>query len=133
MNSHFQSSDTTSTSTAFDADGIGFLGSSSCEPNQAMPPRKVTTTAGIAQTISSNVPENAQFGRYFARLFEARNHQAKANVARMTGTTITNMIVKESKRISRSETPTGPRGSSTPLHPVRRSASIAAASEVLLG
>ena len=38
-------------------------GSSACEPNQAMPPRNVITSAGIAQTISSSWPEKAQSGQ----------------------------------------------------------------------
>src|SRR5215475_4473638 len=84
-----------------------------------MPPRKVITSAGIAQTMSSRCPEKAQFGRYVARVFEARNHQAKPRVAMITGTTIASMITTESMRISFSEAPMGPCGSSTPPQPER--------------
>src|SRR5215475_11412056 len=88
-----------------------------------MPPRKVITSAGIAQTMSSRCPEKAQFGRYVARVFEARNHQAKPRVAMITGTTIASMITTESMRISFSEAPMGPCGSSTPPQPESGAAS----------
>src|SRR5580658_5020503 len=98
MNSHFQSSETTWISTGAAFDSSGRNGSRAWEPNQAMPPRNVITSAGIAQTINSIWPENDQYGRYVARSFVARNHQAKPSVAAMTGTTITSMIASESMR-----------------------------------
>ncbi len=53
MNSHFQSSETTWTSSGFLSDAIGTAGSSWCEPTQAMPPRNMMVSSGTAQTTSS--------------------------------------------------------------------------------
>jgi hypothetical protein len=65
-------------------------------------------------------------GRYLARRFDARNHQAKPIVARMTGLTIASMIAIESRRISFYAAPTGPCGSSTPPQPARGNSKSAA-------
>ena len=75
------------------------------------------TSVGIAQTMSSSRPENAQSGKYVARVLVARNHQANPSVAMTTGTTIASMIASESMRIRRSDAPIGPRGSRTPSQP----------------
>jgi len=53
-------------------------------------------------------------------VFEARNHQAKASVAIIVGTTMASMISTEPYRMERSAADTGPAGSSTPdWHPAR--------------
>ena len=47
-------------------------------------------------------------------MLEARYHQATAKVAIMVGTMIASMMTSESNRITFSEPPTGPCGSSMP-------------------
>ena len=111
MKSHFQSSDTTCTSSAGVFDGSGFAGSSSCEPIHVTPPSRMITISGIDQTTSSMLPENDHSGRRFARGFDARNHHANASVARIVGTTMASMMASESTRIVFCAAPTGPRGS----------------------
>src|SRR5262245_7272474 len=107
MNSHFQSSATTSTSSGSTFDLNGFAGSSSCEPIHAMGPKKSTTSAGMDQTMSSSRPDSAQCGAYVARALPARYHQAKPSVQRIVGTTMASMMASESSRITRSAAPTG--------------------------
>src|SRR6516164_9233730 len=114
MNSHFQSSETTCTSIGLLCDSIGLKGSRACAPIQITPPRNTMTRRGIPQTSSSIRPEYTQSGRYCALGFEARNHQAKASVATIVGTTIASMIASALYMILRFAAPIGPCGSSTP-------------------
>src|ERR1700722_20146288 len=114
MNSHFQSSETTCTRTGFTVDTIGFRGLKSWDPTQATPPTRNTVIAGIDQTSISRRPEYAKFGRYRARLFDARNQKATPSVATITGITIASMMPSELSRICRLATAMGPCGSSTP-------------------
>src|ERR1700736_6125015 len=117
MKTHRQSTDTTWTSRGGALDFRGAGGSRSCAPIQAMPPRKRMTSAGIDQTIISIRPEYSHSGRYRARELPDRNHQAKQNVSRMTGTPTASMMAVASSNISLSALPTGPRGSRGPsLH-----------------
>ena len=113
--SHFQSSETTSMWIVGCCDGIGFGGSRSCEPIQAMPPRNSTTSVGIDQTTSSIGPEYDQSGRYSALALPDLNHQAKASVRMMTGMTTASMIAVALSRMSRSAAAIGPWTSSTPI------------------
>src|SRR5215216_8199880 len=99
MNSHFQSSETTSTLSGGMADGSGLLGSRSWLPIHAIPPSSMMVRAGIDQTTSSIAPEYSHSGRYSAFLLPRRNHQAKAMVAKITGMTIASMIAVELMRI----------------------------------
>src|SRR6202789_2276687 len=118
MNNHFQSSETTWISSGFTREAIGRAGSSNWDPIQAMPPRKKTTSAGIDQTMSSTRPEEVKSGRRRARVFESRNHQANANIARIVGTTIASMITSASSRMVRFAAPIGPAGERTAVrHP----------------
>jgi hypothetical protein len=57
MNSHFQSSETTCTSTGFSGELIGLKGSSSCDPIQITPPRNMMVRIGMPQTTISIPPE----------------------------------------------------------------------------
>src|SRR5260221_9648559 len=121
INSHFQSSEMTWTSSGVTAASIGRGGSSSWELIQAMPPRKMITSAGIDQTIISIRPEYSHSGRYRSRGLLARNHQAKPIVSKITGMTTASMIAVASNRIRSSALPIGPRGSKTPsLHDASR-------------
>src|SRR5690348_326809 len=99
MNSHFQSSETTSTRTGGTVDLSGFAGSRSWLPIQAMPPSSMMVITGIAQTTSSTAPEYSKSGLYFALLLPARNHQAIATVAMIVGMMIASMIAVELTRI----------------------------------
>ena len=85
MNSHFQSSDTTSTLIGAAADLSGWLGSRSWLPIQAIPPSSMMVSAGIAQTTISTAPEYSQSGRYVALRLPALNHQANTIVAMIVG------------------------------------------------
>src|ERR1700677_1011131 len=126
MNSHFQSSEMTSISTGLTPPARGFGGSRACEPIQAIPLRNNTIKAGMHQVMNSIRPEYSQSGRRRARLFRARNHQAKASVHTMTGMTTANMMVVASNRISFSLSPTGPCGFRTPYEQPTRSSAQAA-------
>src|SRR6266568_6338798 len=114
MNSHFQSSEATWTRSGFAAETIALRGLKSCEPTHATPPTRNTVMAGIDQTSISRRPEYLKFGRYRARLFDARNQKATPSVARITGITIASMMPSALSRICRSARATGPFGSSTP-------------------
>src|SRR4051794_25706778 len=105
MNSHFQSSETTCTSSGGTSEDRGVAGSSSWEPIQATPPSKVMTSSGTDQTISSRRPEYSQSGRYLALVLDDRNHHANAIVAAMVGTTIASMMATESIRMVLSAIP----------------------------
>src|SRR4051812_24147931 len=128
MNSHFQSRETAWISSGGVLDSNGFAGSSSCDPIQATPPSSVITSSGMAQTISLMRPEYSQSGKCTALALEARNHQAKANVAAIVGTTIASMIARESISSVLLAIPTIPCGSRTAgLHAVRTIGAAAAA------
>src|ERR1041384_8191806 len=99
MNSHFQSSATTWISSAGTFDGIGLGGSRLWLEIHAMPPRNMTTSAGIDHTTSSIGPEYSKVGRYCARLLEARNHQAQPSTSTITGMMIASMIAVASRRL----------------------------------
>src|SRR5437764_1226569 len=114
MNSHFQSSDTTSTFIGAAADLSGWLGSRSWLPIQAIPPSSMMVSAGIAQTTISTAPEYSQSGRYVALRLPALNHQANTIVAMIVGMMIASMIAVELIRIVFSALPTGPAGSMRP-------------------
>src|ERR1700722_6744819 len=114
MNSHFPSSDTTSTSSGADEACKRVRGSKSCELIQQIPPRNRTTSAGIAHTTNSMRPAYSQSGSRRALRLPARNHHAKSPVARMTGTTTASMMTVALKSMVRSAPPMGPCGSSTP-------------------
>src|ERR1700722_9813870 len=114
MNSHFQSSDTTSTSIGSAEACKRVRGSKSCEPIQQIPPRNRTTSAGIAHTTNSMRPAYSHSGSRRSLRLPARNHQANRPVARITGTTTASMMTVALKRMVRSAPPMGPCGSSTP-------------------
>src|SRR5713226_8419504 len=114
MNSHFQSSEATWTRSGFTVDTIALHKQKSCEPTHATPPTRNTVMAGIDQTSISRRPEYAKFGRYRARLFDARNQKATPSVARITGITMASMMPSALSRICRSAAAIGPFGSSTP-------------------
>src|SRR5580698_4822493 len=114
MNSHFQSSDTTSTSIGAAAACKRVRGSKSCELIQQIPPRNRTTSAGIAHTTNSMRPAYSHSGSRRALRLPARNHHANRPVARITGTTTASMMTVALKRMVRSAPPIGPCGSSTP-------------------
>src|SRR5579884_3386305 len=99
MNSHFQSSETTSTFKGASLAGSGFAGSRSWLPIHAIPPSSRTVRAGIDHTTISTAPEYSQSGRYLAFLFPALNHQATATVASIVGMMIASMIAVELIRI----------------------------------
>src|SRR6185437_6272370 len=127
MKSHFQSSETTWTSSGAACEGRGCAGSRSWELIQAIPPRKMTTSAGIDQTTISTRPEYTKSGCRRARWLEARYHQATAMVAMIVGTTIASMITTESRRIKRSAALMGPAGWSCERPQPASSPSIASA------
>src|ERR1700722_3353827 len=114
MNSHFQSSEATWTRSGFTEEAIGLRGLRSCEPPQTTPPTRNTVMAGIDQLSMSRRPEYAKFGRYRARPFDARNQKATPSVAKITGTTIANIMPSALSRICRSARATGPFGSNMP-------------------
>src|ERR1700730_18648795 len=114
MNSHSQSSEATWTRSGFTVDVIGLRGLRSCEPTHATPPTRNTVMAGIDQTSISRRPEYAKFGRYRARLFDARNQKATPSVAKITGTTMASMMPSALSRICRSAKAIGPFGSNMP-------------------
>src|SRR5690348_18436819 len=99
MKSHFQSSETTSTRTGGTDDLSGLAGSRSWLPIHAIPPSRMTVSAGIDQMTSSTAPEYSNSGRNLARALPARNHQAIPIVARIVGMMIASMIAVELARI----------------------------------
>src|SRR5678815_5353483 len=99
MNSHFQSSDTTWTLSGGVADLSGLLGSRSWLPIQAIPPRSMIVSAGMAHTTISIAPEYSQSGRYSALALPRRNQKATATVAIIVGMMIASMMAVELIRI----------------------------------
>src|SRR4029450_12517167 len=114
MNSHFQSSETTCTSPGFSGELIGLKGSRSCDPIQITPPRNRMTRIGMPQTTISMLPEYTKSGWEGARVLDSRNHQPKARIAMIVGTTVTSMIPSALSRIFAFAAPIGPCASSTP-------------------
>src|SRR3954454_14819601 len=114
MNSHFQSSETTSTLSGGLADLSGLLGSRSWLPIQAIPPSSMMGSAGTAHTTISMAPEYSQSGRYWALGLPRRNHQANATVAIIVGMMIASMMAVELMSICFSALATGPTGSRIP-------------------
>src|SRR3954453_15426779 len=130
MNSHFQSSETTSTFSGCTLDGSGLAGSRSWLPIHAMPPSSMTVMAGMDQTTSSIAPEYSQSGRYPALVLPRLNHHATAIVAIIVGMMIASIIAVELMRIVFSAAATGPTGSSTPrAQPDREGSATAAAAD----
>src|SRR5277367_5721085 len=111
MNSHFQSSATTSTSSGLTLAAIGARGSSSWELIQLTPPNRITTSAGIDQTTKSTRPSYASSSLRLARTLEDLYHQANPRVARIIGTTTTSMISVVLISRSNCADATGPCGS----------------------
>src|ERR1700722_17608770 len=126
MKSQRQSREMTSISRGAADPASGTGGSRSCDPVHAIPPRNRTIRAGMDQIIISIRPEYSHSGRYRARAFLARNHQANTRVSTITGMTTASMIAVESRRMTRSALPTGPCGSRTPsLHDAVNIAALA--------
>src|SRR5947209_7206426 len=101
MNSHFQSSATTSTRSGLASAEIGARGSSWWEPIQITPLSRITINAGIDHVTNSMRPSKAGSQLRLARAFDDLYHQATPKVARTTGTTTTSMIAVELNRRSR--------------------------------
>src|SRR5476651_672290 len=87
MNSHFQSSDTTSIVIGLTLDSSGLYGSSSCVVFQVIVPSTRMIAIGTAHTTASIRWEYDQFGVYVASVFDSRYFQAKYSVMKITGTT----------------------------------------------
>src|SRR5215471_2843450 len=97
MNSHFQSSDTTWTSSGSSPDS-GFAGSRSCEPIHDTLPRSMIVSRGTDQVRSSILPDSTKLGSKYARLLDDRYHHPNMSAARIVGTTIGSMMMNESIR-----------------------------------
>src|SRR4051812_16204617 len=87
MNSHFQSSDTTSISIGLTLESIGRYGSSSCVVFQVRMPSTRMIAHGMLQTTASMRCEYDQLGVYVAEVLDARYFQANHSVRMITGTT----------------------------------------------
>src|SRR5271155_4264792 len=92
MNSHFQSSATTSTSSGLAFAAIGVRGSRSWELIQLTELKRITVNSGIAQLTKSIRPSYARFSLRLARALEDLYHNDHPTLARITGTTTTSMI-----------------------------------------
>src|SRR5215471_17265397 len=97
MNSHFQSSDTTWTSSG-SFPGNGFAGSRSCEPIHDTLPRSMMVSSGTDQVRSSILPDSTKLGSYLARLLDDRYHHPNISAARIVGTTTGSMMMREPVR-----------------------------------
>src|SRR5215467_6573863 len=97
MNSHFQSSDTTWTSSGSSPDS-GFAGSRSCEPIHDTLPRSMIVSSGTDQVRSSSLPDSTKLGSYLARVLDDRYHHPNMSAARIVGTTIGSMMMREPVR-----------------------------------
>src|SRR5690242_9647810 len=95
MNSHFQSSDTTWTSSGSSLEDNGFAGSRSCEPIQATLPRSMMVSSGMDQVRSSILPDSTKLGWKEARLLDDRYHHPNMSAARIVGTTIGSIMMNE--------------------------------------
>src|SRR5262250_237756 len=112
MNSHFQSSDTTCTSSGFSPDS-GFAGSRSCEPIHDTLPRSMIVSSGTDHVRSSILPDSTKVGSYLARLLDDRYHHPNMSAARIVGTTIGSMMINEPIRSDDVPSATTPVGSRT--------------------
>src|SRR5215468_10113532 len=97
MNSHFQSSDTTWTSSGSSSDN-GIAGSRSCDPIQVTLPRSMIVRSGTDQVRSSILPDSTKLGSYLARLLDDRYHHPNMSAARIVGTTTGSMMMNEPVR-----------------------------------
>src|SRR5215831_13338799 len=114
MNSHFQSSATTSTRSGLLFEGIGARGSSWWELIQITPPNRITISVGIDQRTNSVRPSYPSSVLRPACALDARYHQANPKVARITGITTTSIIAVELSRSSSCADAIGPCGSRMP-------------------
>src|SRR5262252_9162800 len=112
MNSHFQSSDTTWTSSGSSSDN-GFAGSRSCDPIQETLPRSMIVRSGTDQVRSSILPDSTKLGSYLARLLDDRYHHPNMSAARIVGTTMGSMMTREPVRSEVVPSATTPLGWST--------------------
>src|SRR5215471_17457509 len=112
MNSHFQSSDTTWTSSGSSPDS-GFAGSRSCEPIHDTLPRSMIVSSGTDQVRSSSLPDSTKVGSYLARVLDDRYHHPNMSAARIVGTTIGSMMTREPVRSEVVPSATTPLGWST--------------------
>src|SRR5262245_45858472 len=136
MNSHFQSSDTTSTLSGFSFDDNGFAGSRSCDPIQATLPRSMIVSNGTDQVTISILPDSTKLGWKSALLLDDRYHHPNMSAARIVGTTIGSMMMYESIRsvdVPSATTPLGlrtssswqpPRASNESMAPQRRAPAV---------
>src|SRR5262249_60557248 len=107
---------------------VGLMGDSLGDPIHTPPPRKRMTRMGMPQTTIARVRKKRRGGGYRARRLDARNHQPKARIATIVGTTITSMIPSALSRIFAFAAPIGPCGSSTlPEQPLTERRRISAA------
>src|SRR6266576_2476739 len=88
MNSHFQSSATTSMATGFALDSTALKGSSRCDACHAMMARTETIATGASTITAATAVERSHSGMYLALVFEARYRQANAPTSTITGTTM---------------------------------------------
>src|SRR5215468_153054 len=135
MNSHFQSSDTTWTSSGSSSDN-GIAGSRSCDPIQVTLPRSMIVSNGTDQVRSSSLPDSTKLGSYLARLLDARYHHPNMSAARIVGTTTGSMMMNEpvkSDVVPSATVPFGwktiscpqPASAKTEMRPTQRRASLA--------
>src|SRR5580704_5783953 len=108
MNSHFQSSATTSIATGCASDSIGLKGSSRCDDCHADTARMETMATGASTITAATAVERSQSGMYLALRFEARYRQAKASTSTITGTTMISINRVDSRISERSASPIGP-------------------------
>src|ERR1700712_672676 len=91
MNSHFQSSDTTSIVIGLTLDSSGLYGSSACVVFHVIVPSTRMIAMGTAHTTASMRCEYDQLGMYAAAVFDSRYFQAKYSVMKITGITTTSI------------------------------------------
>src|SRR5438034_9023153 len=108
MNSHFQSSATTSLATGFASDSIALKGSSRCDACHAMTARTETIATGASTITAATAVERSHSGVYLALVFEARYRQANAPTSTITGTTMISIKRVDSRISERSASPIGP-------------------------
>ncbi|MNX75544.1 hypothetical protein D3C86_1070200 [compost metagenome] len=130
MNSHFQSSATTSTSSGATFDSIGRNGSSLCVVSQMMMPSSATITHGIPHTTTSIRVECDQRGAYSALVLPSRYRHANTSVRMITGITTISISAVASTIRFRVCTPMDPLGlSSSHEQPARLSGRAARISQ----
>src|ERR1700734_1672562 len=117
MNSHFQSSATTSTSSGLAFAAIGVRGSRSWLLIQLTEAKRVTINTGIAQLTKSIRPSYVSSSLRLARELEDLYHNDHPTLARITGTTMTSMISVALVSRSSCADAIGPCGSRMPCCP----------------